>query len=87
MRSTLSLRSVAKMYLLGIAWCIVMIGAAVVLMSPMTEMSVALGIADPVVSASGTIGLAIAAASAATGLLWLAASRLVAGRESVTSHA
>lgn len=87
MRSTISLRSVAMSYALGAAWCIVLMSAAFLLLSPMDAVYAGIGIESPEVATVGTTALAIAVATVVTGALWSAARRLSRVRQEVASHA
>lgn len=65
MRISLSRRSLAAAYLLGLVWLVAMIGAAVALVQPMAALYETLGIESAVAAAFMTWSLAIVLATLA----------------------
>lgn len=86
MRITLSLRSVATAYLLGVTWIVAMLGVAGLTMKPMSGFYSSLAIELPIVAAIGTTALAVLAANLVTAVMVVAIRRARATREE-TVHA
>lgn len=66
MRSTISLRSVAAVYFLGIVWCIVMVATGYALVDPTLSLAATLDVKDPAFATFGTMALAMLIATAVT---------------------
>jgi len=86
MRTTVSRKSLAAVYALGLIWVVAVVGGAVALMQPMSALYASVGIEDAVVETSGTMVLVILLATAVTAGVALIL-RATAGRDRATEGA
>jgi hypothetical protein len=63
MRSTTTLKFLAAAYALGLIWTLALVGGAVVLMPPMTELYESLGIGSTAIRVGATMSLDVIAAT------------------------
>lgn len=83
MRSTTTLRNVAAVYIVGIAWCVVMTISALALVDPMLSVSSSLEPLSAPVATIGTLGLALLLATLVAGGLAIRLKRVPAERTEV----
>jgi len=86
MRMTITLKSLAAVYGLGLIWCVAMIGGAIVLMQPMMELYGTLGIESALVQMAATMTLVVVLATVPTIALGLAL-RSTRGQAGATERA
>ncbi len=87
MRSTINLRWILTVYVLGITWCLSMVGTSVAVAGPLTSTGGSPVADAPLAVVLLTFAIAAAFATSVTGALWYVLRRLVRARGTVAERA